>query len=182
MRRRRPRLRHVRPCAHECWVDWRIVAKTVGNIDVKISSGSVMPCIVDGQKWTDEWEGVGRGETRRSRAGRGGAYGIRVAIRGRRILTWYCFAFVKIGHEQREVPKLSTVLAQDHFYSDLCCLPSTCQTQASSMEMTVWQRHVEGSCVKQVDDNWRCQLLNGCVGTIVRMRLCVYAWKLPPTA
>ena len=31
--------------------------------------------------------------------------------------------------------RVSTVLAQDHFYSDLCCLPSTCQTQASSMEM-----------------------------------------------
>ena len=25
----------------------------------------------------------------------------------------------------------------------------------------IWQRHVEGSCFKQVDDNWRCQLLNG---------------------
>ena len=57
----------------------------------------------------------------------------------------------------------STVLAQDHFYSDLCCFPSTCQTQASSMEMSVWQRHVEGSCFKQVDDNWRCQFLNGCL-------------------
>ena len=31
---------------------------------------------------------------------------------------------------------VSTVLAQDHFYSDLCCLPSTCQTQALSMGMT----------------------------------------------
>ena len=131
--------------------------------------------LTNGKGWGGERPG-GAGQ------GGGGARGIRVAIRGRRILTWYCFAFVKIGHEQREVPKLSTVLAQDHFYSDLCCLPSTCQTQASSMEMTVWQRHVEGSCVKQVDDNWRCQLLNGCVGTIVRMRLCVYAWKLPPTA
>ena len=61
----------------------------------------------------------------------------------------------------------STVLAQDHFYSDLCCLPSTCQTQASSMEMSLWQRHVEGNCFKQVDDNWRCQFLNGCLSILL---------------
>ena len=64
---------------------------------------------------------------------------------------------------QRIASGSSTVLAQDHFYSDFCCLPSTCQTQASSMAMICWQRQGEGVCTQQVDDNWGCHLLNGCM-------------------
>ncbi len=38
----------------------------------------------------------------------------------------------------------STVLAQDHFYSDFCGLPSTTQTQAKSMLMMDPLRCLEG--------------------------------------
>ena len=73
------------------------------------------------------------------------------------------------GTLQRIASTSSTVLAQDHFYSDFCCLPSTCQTQASSMAMICWQRQGEGVCTQQVDDNWGCHLLNGCLCAMLRL-------------
>ena len=65
-------------------------------------------------------------------------------------------------------PPLPPVSPPIHKYTILLAsLAVAVQDRASEvssggpMEMKIWQRHVEGSCFKQVDDNWRCQLLNG---------------------
>ena len=50
------------------------------------------------------------------------------------------------------------------------------------MEMSLWQRHVEGNCFKQVDDNWRCQFLNGCLSVLLMFTRAYIALQLPVNA